>query len=117
VDEPTTGQDPEMSLDIFEIIKKLNRAGTTVIAITHNVDLAALYARRAVVLNRGRVSFDGDIQDLLLDEDLMRANSLELPHITKLAKSLSNYGIPPNTVRYDEMKEFLREILEVRSGH
>ncbi len=117
VDEPTTGQDPEMSIDIFEIIKKLNQVGTTVIAITHNVDLAAQYATRAIVLNRGRVSFDGAISELLRDEKLMKANSLELPHITRLAKNLSGYGIPENTVSFDEMKNYLQEMLEVHGGH
>jgi len=117
VDEPTTGQDPEMSIDIFEIIKKLNQNGTTVIVITHNVDLAALYAERAVVLNQGRVSFDGDIRDLLRNEDLMKANSLELPHITRLAKSLSMYGIPENTVSFMEMKNYLQEITGVHHDY
>ena len=117
VDEPTTGQDPEMSIDIFEIIKKLNQGGTTVIAITHNVDLAAQYATRAIVLNRGRISFDGAISELLRDEKLMKANSLELPHITRLAKNLSGYGVPENTVSFAEMKNYLLEMLEVRGGH
>lgn len=117
VDEPTTGQDPEMALDIFNIINELNQAGTTVIAITHNVDLAALYAHRAIVLNKGRVAFDGAIEDLLRDESLMKANSLELPQITKLAKSLSHFGIPANTVRYEEMKHYLNAIVEVPNGN
>lgn len=117
MDEPTTGQDPEMALDIFNIIKKLNQAGTTVIAITHNVDLAALFAQRAIVLNKGHVAFDGAISDLLCDEPLMRANSLELPQITKLAKSLSQYGIPPNTVRYEDMKQYLQKIVEEEHGN
>jgi len=117
VDEPTTGQDPEMAFEIFEIIKTLNLNGTTVIAITHNVDLAALYAERAVVLNSGRVAFDGPMMKLLQDEELMKANSLELPHITKLAKGLSSYGIPAHTVQYAEMKKYLKAILEVPNGN
>ena len=112
IDEPTTGQDPEMSYEIFEIIKELNRSGTTVLLITHKVDLAALYAKRAVVLNQGRLAYDGPISDLLLDEDLMKANSLELPDITRLAKSLSPLGIPANTVRFDEMKSYLIQMVE-----
>jgi energy-coupling factor transport system ATP-binding protein len=112
IDEPTTGQDPEMSFEIFEIIKQLNKNGTTVLMITHRVDQAAIYARRAIVLNHGRLAYDGPVNDLLLDEKLMNANSLELPDITKLAKSLSGYGIPANTVQYDEMKVYLKEMVE-----
>ena len=112
IDEPTTGQDPEMSFEIFEIIKQLNQNGTTVLMITHRVDQAAIYARRAIVLNHGQLAYDGPVDELLLDEKLMKANSLELPDITKLAKSLSGYGIPANTVQYDEMKQYLKEMVE-----
>lgn len=112
VDEPTTGQDPEMCFEIFEIIKKLNQSGTTVLMITHRVDLAALYANRVIVLNRGHLAYDGPISDLLLDEEKMKVNSLELPDITKLAKSLSPLGVPANTVRFDEMKTYLQQLVE-----
>ena len=37
VDEPTTGQDPRMAQEIFEIIQRLNDSGTTVIIITHQI--------------------------------------------------------------------------------
>jgi energy-coupling factor transporter ATP-binding protein EcfA2 len=112
IDEPTTGQDPEMCTEIFEIIKELNQNGTTVLIITHRVDQAAIYARRAIVLNHGYLAYDGLVADLLLDEKLMKANSLELPDITRLAKSLSGYGIPANTVRFDEMKQYLKVMVE-----
>ena len=117
IDEPTTGQDPEMTEDIFEIIRSLNESGTTVLVITHKVDYAAMYAKRAIVLSYGRVAFDGPIDSLLLDEALMRDNSLELPDITKLAKQLSEYGIPMNTVHYSEMENYLKQMVEVHRGN
>lgn len=112
IDEPTTGQDPEMAHEIFKIIKKLNDEGTTILCITHNVELAALFATRAVVLNHGHLAYNGPMEDLLLAEDLMKANSLELPDITRLAKLLSPLGVPANTVRFAEMKKYLKELVE-----
>jgi energy-coupling factor transport system ATP-binding protein len=117
IDEPTTGQDPEMTDEIFEIIRTLNKNGTTVLVITHKVDYAAMFAERAIVLNRGHVAYDGPIASLLLDEALMQENSLELPDITKLAKGLSAYGIPANTVHYKEMEAYLKEMVEVQRGN
>jgi len=117
IDEPTTGQDPEMTDEIFEIIKRLNKNGTTVLVITHKVDYAAMYAQRAIVLNQGYLKFDGPIDELLLDEELMQANSLELPHITRLAKQLSTYGVPANTVYYDDMEIYLKQMVEVQRGN
>ncbi|MCD6356034.1 MAG: ATP-binding cassette domain-containing protein [Anaerolineaceae bacterium] len=117
IDEPTTGQDPEMTDEIFEIIKKLNQSGTTVLIITHKIDYAAMYAKHAIVLNHGHVAFDGPIDDLLLDEELMQENSLELPDITKLATQLSEYGIPANTVYYSDMEDYLKQMVEVQRGN
>jgi energy-coupling factor transport system ATP-binding protein len=116
IDEPTTGQDPQMTREIFDIIKHLNDLGTTVLMITHRVDYAAAYAHRAIVMNRGEVAFDGPVLELITDTDLMRANSLELPDITKLALQLRKHGIPPWTVQYEQLEGYLRQLVENSHG-
>lgn len=113
IDEPTTGQDPMMTAEIFEIIKRLNEQGTTVLMITHNVDYAAAYASRAIVLRKGHISFDGSMQDLMTDLELMEANSLLLPSTTQLARLLSAHGVPPWLVRYEELEAALDKIVKV----
>jgi len=117
IDEPTTGQDPEMIDEIFAIIKRLNDLGTTILLITHRIDYAAMFAKRAVVLQHGKIAYDGAVSELLIDHELMADNSLELPELTKLAVQLSEFGIPPWTVRYDEMNSYLEEIVEVQNGN
>ena len=117
IDEPTTGQDPEMIDDIFDIIKRLNELGTTILLITHRVDYAAMFAQRAIVLKQGKVSFDGAIRDLLTQLDLMQENALDLPEITKLAIQLKDQGIPPYTVAYSDMHHYLSQILEAPHGN
>ena len=117
IDEPTTGQDPEMIDEIFAIIKRLNDLGTAILLITHRIDYAAMFAKRAVVLQHGKVAYDGNFRDLLIDHALMAANSLDLPELTKLAVHLSEYGIPPWTVRFGEMESYLDEIVEVQNGN
>jgi energy-coupling factor transport system ATP-binding protein len=117
IDEPTTGQDPEMIDDIFKIIKRLNDAGTTILLITHRIDYAAMFAQRAIVLKHGNLSFDGPIRELLNNADVMYSNSLDYPEVTKLAKLESSHGVPPWTVRYDEMKEYLKQMIEVPHGN
>jgi energy-coupling factor transport system ATP-binding protein len=107
IDEPTTGQDPGMTADIFGILRRLNQAGTTILLITHQFDLAAEFAARAVVLQRGRVAFDGPMADLLGQADLLHANSLDRPEITKLAERLGPLGARPDIVSVDEMADAL----------
>jgi energy-coupling factor transporter ATP-binding protein EcfA2 len=68
IDEPTTGQDPRMALEIFDILRRLNEEeGATVLLITHKVGLAASYAQRALVLRAGRLDFDGRADWTLTD--------------------------------------------------
>jgi energy-coupling factor transport system ATP-binding protein len=116
IDEPTTGQDPQMTEEIFEIIKHLNDLGTTVLMITHRVDYAAAYAHRAIVMNHGEVAFDGPVLDLVADADRMRANALELPDVTKLALQLRKHGVPPWTIRYEQLEGYLRQLVESPDG-
>jgi energy-coupling factor transport system ATP-binding protein len=116
IDEPTTGQDPQMTREIFDIIKHLNDLGTTVLMITHRVDYAAAYAHRAIVMSRGEVAFDGPVLELIANADLMQANALELPDITKLALQLRKHGVPPWTIQYEQMEGYLRQLVENSHG-
>jgi energy-coupling factor transporter ATP-binding protein EcfA2 len=110
IDEPTTGQDPRMAQDIFEILRRLNQAGATVLLITHNLALAAQYASRAVVVRQGVIDFDGSFRQLLTDLDRLRGNSLELPQTTVLAGLLAGHGVPAWLCGYEELAEALQAL-------
>lgn len=112
VDEPTTGQDPRMAREIFEILNRLNQAGTTVLVITHNIDFAATYARRAIVLQEGRIKFDGPIRELLTNRDLMKDTALEMPQTTRLASLLGPHGVPPWLVTTEQLDHAIGALVE-----
>jgi energy-coupling factor transporter ATP-binding protein EcfA2 len=116
IDEPTTGQDPQMTKEIFDIIKHLNDLGTTVLMITHRVDYAAAYAHRAIVMKRGEVAFDGPVLDLISQPEIMRASALDLPDITKLALQLRKHGVPPWTIKYEQLEHSLQQLVENSHG-
>ena len=103
VDEPATGQDPHMTLEIFELIKRLNDQGKTILLVTHKFDIAARYASRAVVMNRGQVTYDGPFSEIVPQRAFLHENSLDQPEITYLATRLAPYGIPPWIVSVDQM--------------
>jgi len=117
VDEPTTGQDPRMAQEIFEILQRLNESGTTVLIITHQIDYAAAFANRAVVLSEGKIKFDGRMNKLLSDKDLMKATSLEMPETTRLASLMSHHGIPPWLVKVDDLELAIEKLLGVSNGN
>lgn len=111
IDEPTTGQDPQMAEEIFNIIKNLNDMGTTVLMITHQMEYAANYAQRAIVLRSGEITFDGPIKNLISDRTFMEENYLDLPEVTKIAGQFSKYGIPAWLVKIDDIIPYMDQII------
>lgn len=62
-DEPTGNVDPQMSLEIVELLTRLNEAGTTVIMVTHAHDLVKRFDKRVITLQGGEVVSDGAIEN------------------------------------------------------
>ena len=57
-DEPTGNIDPQLSLEIMELLKAINSTGTTVLVVTHEHDLARRYARRIIEMCSGVIVND-----------------------------------------------------------
>ena len=62
-DEPTGNVDPQMSLEIVGLLKRLNETGTTVIMVTHAHDLVKKFDNRVIVLDSGEVVSDGLVEN------------------------------------------------------
>jgi iron complex transport system ATP-binding protein len=59
LDEPTVALDVAHEMVIFELLRSLVRDGVTVLLITHNLNLAARYAGRLILMDRGHIAADG----------------------------------------------------------
>ena len=57
-DEPTGNLDPITSRDIVDLFKRINNYGTTVVMITHNMDIVSYLNKRVIALENGRVVSD-----------------------------------------------------------
>lgn len=55
VDEPDTGLDPKTAQLVMDYLKKLNKAGKTIIMISHNLDLTAQYCNRIIAMQEGKL--------------------------------------------------------------
>jgi branched-chain amino acid transport system ATP-binding protein len=71
LDEPSLGLAPLIVIDLFEVIKKINQEGTTVILVEQNMQLALSTVQRGYVLENGRIILEGESENLLR-EDYMR---------------------------------------------
>lgn len=96
LDEPTGGLDRQSQQELLEVIAAYNLAGRTVVLITHDMQLVAEYATRAIVLLAGRVLFDGTPRALYGQPEILRQAGLALPPITRLANRLRAEGMAPD---------------------
>ncbi len=75
MDEPTAGQDYQNYMNFMESILRLPYF-EAVLFITHDIDLATIYANRVLLVNDGRVVADGKPEEVLGDFDLLKASRL-----------------------------------------
>ena len=73
LDEPSMGLAPLLIREIFHIIVDINKAGTTVLLVEQNANMALSIASRAYVLETGRITLSGDAGELAQSEAVRRA--------------------------------------------
>jgi branched-chain amino acid transport system ATP-binding protein len=73
LDEPSLGLAPAVVLDMFRTIRAINAQGTSVLLVEQNVAMAMQIARRAYVMEEGRIVAQGLAQDLLERPEIRRA--------------------------------------------
>jgi phosphonate transport system ATP-binding protein len=62
-DEPITGLDVQATKQVMDIFAKLHLKGMTVVTVLHDLAIASKYAKRAIILDAGRVIYDGVCHD------------------------------------------------------
>ena len=95
LDEPSAGLDPRGRDEIFEQILQLyHSTGMAVVLVTHNMEDVARLAKRLLVMNRGRIEYDGKPADLFHDSGLpLREFGISLPYMTELLQLLRSRGL------------------------
>lgn len=99
LDEPTTALDPHHQVETFQHLREVAEAGAAVLVATHDLNLAATFADRLLLLEGGRVALDGDPAAVLSAETLERVfgpglrvgahddgTPWVLPHVEKRAR-------------------------------
>jgi len=94
VDEPTTGQDWAGVQAIMSLIDQLNAEGTTIVLISHDLEVVARHARRVVVLESGQVVADGPTAEVLGEPGVLARAVLPAPQVVDLCRRLWP-GRPP----------------------
>lgn len=110
LDEPVAFLDPAGKNTLFNILDNLNLQGKTIIAATHDVDLATCWADQIIILNNGKVLAQGD-PELLTQKELVEAANLELPRVSQIFMHFPELCKPKIPVSIDEAKLVIKKIL------
>lgn len=101
LDEPTAGQDLYHYTQIMDFLAELNRRGTTVVLITHDMHLMLEYTPRAVVFHDGRVICDTSAAQVLNSPEIVATAHLKETSLYHLA----------NLCGIDRREEFTRRFI------
>ncbi|MDR2885041.1 MAG: ABC transporter ATP-binding protein [Deferribacteraceae bacterium] len=73
LDEPSLGLSPIFVQHIFEVIKKINSQGTTILLVEQNAHIALSIANRGYVMETGRITGEDDAKTLLKEDSIRKA--------------------------------------------
>ena len=111
LDEPTVALDYQSREEIMAMVKRLKEEfNMTIVLVTHNMDYVLEYADKVFVLKNGEISFEGKVEDLFLNEQVLKENSLELPEVLKFYKKLEANNIVLDVFprKYEELINALK---------
>ncbi|MDE6870015.1 MAG: energy-coupling factor transporter ATPase [Clostridia bacterium] len=113
LDESTAMLDPQGRSEVLKVAHELNKQdGITVIHITHFME-EALGADRLIVMNGGRIAFDGTPREVFKNYEELKAIKLAVPWETQMAISLQKAGVDvgEGIVNQEELVERLCQLL------
>jgi energy-coupling factor transport system ATP-binding protein len=111
VDEPTTGQDWAGVQTMMTMIDQLNAEGTTIVMVTHDIDVVAHHAHRVIVMSDGRVAADGPTPEVLAQTEVLAAAAVTTTDTVALSRQLW-----PNAAPLLDELELGRHLARVLTG-
>jgi energy-coupling factor transport system ATP-binding protein len=88
LDEPLAGQDKRGCCLIMNILENLHQRGFTIIMVTHNINIASIYAKRIIVMKSGNIILDGNPEGVFKQKDELAGAGILAPQITRLSQAL-----------------------------
>ena len=94
LDEPTAGLDPKGRDEILGQIKRLREeTGITIVLVSHSMEDVAEYVDRIIVMNQGRVMYDGTPREVFKNYRELEEGGLAAPQVTYIMHRLQEKGL------------------------
>jgi len=100
LDEPTTGLDYREQKSVMELLQNLNQKGHTIIIITHSLWVVAEYAKRVLVLHKGKIMLDDLTRKVFSQEEKLDQSFLRLPEIIRLSNRMGRTLLSVDEFKY-----------------
>ena len=116
LDEPTSGLDPQSVSGLVSFLNTLSgKFGMTTILSTHHVDLVPELADYVYVMDKGQIAGEGTVDEIFVQDDLLKRTGLELPILRRLIKKLRDDGVEISTgYTLTEVEASLLELIRER---
>lgn len=114
LDEPTVGLDAKSEENLMDLLVSLYEKGTSIIIATHNMDVVLQYAKRAIVLENGKVVKDTTPLELFHDEEFLKTSSIEPPKVFSFALALQKNGMDIDISKVKDASSLADEIVRIK---
>ncbi len=115
LDEPTAGLDPKGRDKILNRIKDLHdNTGIGVVLVSHSMEDVANYAQRLIVINNGKIKYDGMPKEVFKHYKELEKMGLKAPQITYIMHKLKEKGldVDENVITIEEARENIMQCLK-----
>jgi energy-coupling factor transporter ATP-binding protein EcfA2 len=91
LDEPTSQLDPLGVEEVFDVISDMHSRGDTVIVVSQDLDHLAIHADRLIVIDKGKIRWDGEPRKVLLEAAEIRY-PIQIPDVFEISRNLRAAG-------------------------
>jgi energy-coupling factor transport system ATP-binding protein len=116
LDEPTAGLDPQGEKEMMALFRKIYEAGTSVVLVTHNMDIVLSYVDEVCVMSHGQLIRDTTPLELFQDLAFLKDSAIEPPLVFKTAEDLILKGMKIDLKQVKDISSLAREIKKAKDN-
>lgn len=116
LDEPTSQLDPLGVEEVFEVVSDMHRHGYTVVVVSQDLDRLAVHADRLIVIDEGRIRWDGAPREVLVSAAEAR-HPILIPDVLEISRRLREAGrLSPDEPIPLTVEQAARELAPLECG-
>ncbi|SPU38371.1 cobalt ABC transporter ATPase [Lysinibacillus capsici] len=113
LDEPTAGLDNYYATQVLQYLAKLDDGERTILLATHDIPLAYEWADLIIVMEAGRIIYNGDPITLFYEDELLHRAHLERPWIFEMVIALQKKKLLQENINIPRSKQELQQLIEM----